>query len=153
MAAAAVGAGMWAIPSANAGGGDHRHGDSDVFRVSVREVDSAELDLGETGFGLGDRFVFSEDLYKRGKRVGSDHGECVLTRMQGQDGTFQCNVTAVFRKGQLTIQGAFSFSEEEEQQPFVLAVTGGTGAFKGASGVVVVDETGDTSTLTFKLKD
>jgi hypothetical protein len=154
LSAAALGtAGFLALPAAGAGGGGgghDAHGDS--FTVGVREVDSVELDLGETGFGLGDRFIFSEDLLKRGKVVGSDHGECTLTRMHGETGWFQCAVTAVFYgKGQITVQGAFRFTEDETGR-FSLPVTGGSGKFTGASGVVVVDETDDSSTLTFKLK-
>lgn len=152
-----VGAGLWALPMASADHGDDGRGNdgrSKGFTVTVQEVDSVELDLGETGFGLGDRFVFTEDLYMRGKRVGSDHGECVLTRLieEGQSGTFHCNVTAIFdRWGQITVQGAFDFSENEEGEPFRLAVTGGTGKFRDAGGEVIVDETGEDSLLTFKL--
>ncbi len=147
--AVVLGTGLWVLPSGNAGADD----DSDWFRVTVREVDSAELNLGAKEFGLGDRFVFTEDLYQRGKRVGTDHGECVLTRLRGTGGTFNCNVSAVFAgKGQLTIQGAFTFTEDEGGR-FVLAITGGTGRFRDAGGVVVVDETGERSTLTFKLDD
>lgn len=150
LATAALGAaGLWALPASAGGGGDGRH--DDTFRVTVREVDSVELDLGEPGFGLGDRFVFTEDLMKRGKVIGSDHGECTLTRMQGEAGWFQCVVTAVFHgKGQIAVQGAFKFDEDDTGR-FVLPVTGGSGKFTGVSGVVVVDESGDTSTLTFKL--
>ena len=146
-----LGAGLWLLPSASAGGAGG-HGDWDVIRVDVHQVDSADLDLGDPGFGLGDRFVFTEDLLRHGKKVGTDHGECVLTRFRGERGFFQCSATAVFHgKGQITVQGVFSFNEEDEQRPFVLAVTGGTGKFRDAGGVVVVDETGPRSTLTFKL--
>jgi hypothetical protein len=148
-------AGLWALPAAGAGGGgggghDDDHGD-DSFRVMAHEVDSVDLDLGEPGFGLGDRFVFTEDLVKRGKVVGSDHGECTVTRMEGETGWLQCVVTAVFHgKGQLTVQGAFRFSETAGAR-FVLPITGGSGKFTGASGVVVVDENEEPSSLTFKL--
>ena len=143
-------AGLWLLPSASAGGGGH--GGSDTFRVSVRAVDDEDLNLGKREFGLGDRFVFTEDLYKNGKKVGSDHGECVLTRFTRGQGFFQCNVTAIFHgQGQITVQGVFSFRQDEEQRPFVIGITGGTGKFRDAGGVVVVDESGKTSTLTFKL--
>lgn len=152
--ALAVGTGMWALPSANAGGSGDDKRDGEVFRVISREVDSADLDLGTPGFSLGDRFVFSDNLFKHGKVIGSAHGDCVLTRIQGQTGAFQCAVTAVFRgKGQITGQGVFAFTENETA-PFALAVTGGTGRFKDAGGQVVVDGSADDFTvLTFKLDD
>jgi len=154
LTAVALGAAGWWVLPASAGGGDGDHDDDwdHAFRVTVREVDSADLDLGETGFGLGDRFVFTENLVKRGKVVGSDHGECTVTRLHGETGWFQCVVTAVFYgKGQITVQGALRFDESESSDRFTLPVTGGSGRFAGAGGVVVVDESG-TSSLTFKLE-
>jgi hypothetical protein len=152
--AVAAGTGMWALPAASAGGGDHDNGHGDVFRVISHEVDSADLDLGKKGFSLGDRFVFSDNLSKHGKVIGSDHGECVITRIQGDSGAFQCAVTAVFNgKGQITVQGVVQFTAEETS-PFTLAVTGGTGKFRDAGGQVVVDESAEEYTvLTFKLTD
>jgi allene oxide cyclase-like protein len=155
--AVAIGTGVWALPSASAGDredDDHDDRDGRVFRVISREVDSAEINLGPPAFGLGDRFVFTDNLYRRGKRVGTDHGECVTTRIesQGQGGTFQCLVTAVFRRGQITAQGAVTFSDDTS--PFRVAITGGTGKFRDAAGQVVVDESAATYTvLTFQLED
>ncbi|WP_148575576.1 allene oxide cyclase barrel-like domain-containing protein [Nocardioides caldifontis] len=154
LTAVALGAAGWWILPASAGGGGGGHDDrGDTFRVEVREVDAVDLDLGERGFGIGDRFVFTEDLVKHGKVVGSDHGECTLTRLHGAGGWFQCTATAVFYgKGQITVQGAFRFSEGAESQRFALPVTGGSGKFTGADGVVIVDEDADSSSLTFKLR-
>jgi hypothetical protein len=153
--ALAVGTGVWTLPSASAGDGDdddHDDRNGRVFRVISREVDSAEINLGPRAFGLGDRFVFTDNLFKRGERVGTDHGECVTTRIQGQSGTFQCLVTAVFRRGQITVQGAVTFSDDTS--PFTVAITGGTGKFRDAAGEVVVDESaGAYTVLTFHLED
>jgi len=151
--AVAIGTGIWALPSASAGGEGHDDGDRTVIRVVTRQVDSADLDLGREGFSIGDRFVFTENLSRRGMRVGTDHGECVFTRIEPQGGAFQCTATAVFRRGQITVQGAVTFSEDDPSR-FTLAVTGGTGRFRDAGGQVVVRETSATrGVLTFMLED
>jgi len=153
--AAAVGTGVWALPSASAGDrGDDDHGDRrQVIRVMSREVDSADLDLGKRGFSLGDRFVFSDNLFRHGMRVGTDHGECMATRIHGSRATFQCTATAVLRRGQITVQGAVTFAEDGSA-PFRLAVTGGTGRFRDAGGQLTVHESsGATSMLTFVLEE
>jgi hypothetical protein len=150
-----MGAGLWALPWTSAGADDDHgdDGDHEVIRVISREVDSADLDLGERGFSIGDRFVFSDNLFRHGNRVGTDHGECVTTRIQGPRGGFQCNATAVLRRGQITAQGAVTFNQEQTGR-FTLAVTGGTGRFRDAGGQVVVHETGiRTTVLTFMLED
>jgi hypothetical protein len=154
--AVAVWTGIWALPAASAGGESGATDDESgqVIRVVSREVDSADLDLGKQGFTLGDRFVFTDNLFMHGKRVGSDHGECLVTRIHGESGSFECNVTAVFRgRGQITVQGAATFSEEEGS-PVVLAVTGGTREFRDSGGQVRVDESaGDSTLLTFHLEE
>jgi hypothetical protein len=153
--AVAMGTGLWALPLTSAGADDDHgeDGDHEVIRVMSREVDSADLDLGRRGFSIGDRFVFSDNLFRRGNRVGTDHGDCVTTRIQGPGSAFQCTATAVLRGGQITAQGAVMFREDSSSR-FTLAITGGTGRFRDAGGEVVVHETGNTTTvLTFKLED
>lgn len=155
--AVVIGTAGWALPSASAGDRGHDdgddHGDARIIRVMSREVDSADLDLGERGFSLGDRFVFTDNLIRHGMRVGTDHGECTVTRMQGQAGSFQCIATAVFRgMGQITVQGVAMFSEDDSS-PFRLAITGGTGRFSDAGGHLVVHERGASDLLVFHLED
>jgi len=150
--------GLCLLPLASAQGGDGARDDDggdDTFRVSIREIDFAELDLGDPGPSLGDRFVFTDDLYRRDKRVGSDYGECVLARLnEDQSSVIQCVVTANFPgKGQITAQGIVQFTEEEPDRPFRVAITGGTGKYRDAGGVVIVNETVEPGTLTFRLTD
>src|SRR3712207_7530080 len=60
--------GIWALPSASAGGEGHDDGDRTVIRVVTRQVDSADLDLGREGFSIGDRFVD-----RKSTRLNSSH--------------------------------------------------------------------------------
>jgi type II secretory pathway pseudopilin PulG len=110
-----------------------------VIHLVARTVQEASLDLGEPGDSLGDQFIFSEDLFRDGKKVGHDGGVCTLVRLVPRvSATTQCVVTASLPKGQITVQGLPTFTDGPAS--FLLAITGGTGAYKTAHGQVKVVE-------------
>jgi hypothetical protein len=123
----------------------------EVIRVLATTVQEADLDLGAQGDSLGDQFIFSDDLSRRGEKVGIDGGHCTLVRLEPRvSATLQCLVTADLPKGQITAQGLITFTEETEGEPFRIAITGGTGRYKEAHGHVKVDEESETEArLTF----
>ena len=63
--------------------------------------------------------------------------------MEGPAGQAQCQVTAYLSEGQITFQGLIVESGETRRE-FMLAVTGGTGQYEGASGEVHVIEKSET---------
>jgi hypothetical protein len=144
-------AGVSVFSSANAGSGGSSK-DGDTVRLLTKTVDEADIDVGAAGESLGDYFVFTEDLFMKGKRVGSDHVSCMATRIDKSEFTVQCVATLVLDgKGQITVQGAVTFSEESGST-FTLAITGGTGRFRDASGQVKVRDISDEkSVLTVQL--
>jgi len=86
--------------------------------------------------------------------VGFDSGECTLTRLPekyAEQTLGNCVVTVTWKNGSLTVQGVVRF-KKQEPQPAALAVTGGTGRYDGAAGVVDVAFTENHKILTFKLK-
>ena len=137
------------------GSRDKDDDDVTVIRVTEMIVQEAEIDLGEPGESLGDQFVTSSDLFRAGEKVGVDGVVCTLVRLEPRvSATAQCVATAEFRKGQITVQGLLTFSEETEGEPFRLAITGGTGKYKEAHGELKVVEVSETeSRLTFKIID
>jgi hypothetical protein len=116
-------------------------------------VQEAEIDLGEPGDSLGDQFVTSSDLFGGDEQVGIDGVVCTLLRLEPMvSATAQCVATAKLPKGQITVQGLLTFSEETEGEPFLLAITGGTGKYREAHGELKVVEVSETeSQLTFKI--
>lgn len=111
-------------------------------------------------FSQGDELIINDQItvtHKRGTGypiVGFDSGVCTLTRVPEKDAEQtlgNCEVTAVWKDGSLTVQGVVRF-KNQEPQPAVLAVTSGTGSFDGATGVVDVAYTKNYKILTFKLK-
>ena len=125
-----------------AGGGED--GDDDggqTIRLVDRLVSEADLDLGETGNSVGDRFVFSGDLYKGDEKVGQDGGECTAVRSVGGIPIVNCVATLSLPGGQITVQGLVDFSNEGA---FTVAVTGGTGRYDEADGEMTIETISDT---------
>jgi hypothetical protein len=122
-----------------------------TINLTTRTAQEAELDLGPTGFTVGDRFVFGDNVFRGGRQVGILGGECTLTRFEpsplpeGQEptsGTFNCVATVRLPKGLVTLQGLFTFSEQAG--PSVeIPITGGTGAYRTAHGQATLTESED----------
>jgi hypothetical protein len=113
-----------------------------VIHLVAKTVQDAFLDLGEPGDSLGDQNVFSEDLFRDGKKVGHTGVLCTLVRLVPRvSATAQCVGTASLPGGQITVQGLLTFTDGPGS--FVLAITGGTGAYKTAHGQAKVVEVSD----------
>jgi hypothetical protein len=108
----------------------------DTLRLVAVESQSAFIDLGDPGPSLGDEIVFSEVLKKRGREAGTSGGVCVATEVTPPytSITYQCVATLSLDRGQITLQGLGEIQGEGDMGPFRLAITGGTGAYRGASG-------------------
>jgi hypothetical protein len=111
-------------------------------------------------FSQGDELVINDQLtvtHKSGGGfpiVGLDSGVCTLTRIPEKDvdqTLANCIVTAVLKQGSITVQGVVHF-KGQQAQPAVLAITGGTGRFDGATGNLGVAFTKHFKILTFRLK-
>ena len=104
--------------------------------LGASEIQSEFLDLGAAGPSLGDEIVFSERLFRRGREVGTSGGVCTATGVVAPYDvlTFNCVVTLSLRSGQITLQGLIEIQGEDDPGPFLLAITGGTGKFRGAGG-------------------
>lgn len=136
------------VSLASATSSDEGDRDARVINLTSRTVQEADLDLGAEGLSVGDRFTFSDDLLKNGKTVGTDGGECVIVRIDPEGATeqtaesltVQCTVTLSLEAGQITVQGLVTFTNAPTQEPFTVAITGGTGDFRTAHGEVEVTE-------------
>jgi hypothetical protein len=126
------------------------HGDGKrPLRIVGVESQFEYLDLGAAGTSLGDQFVFSEVLYRRGRDVGESGIVCTLTHTVPPYtvSTFHCVGTLSLRRGQITLQALIELQEPATSEPFTAAVTGGTGAYRGASGEVRIRDATETRTI------
>jgi hypothetical protein len=132
------------------GKGKHKE---DTLRLVAIGLQEEFLDLGAPGPSLGDEFVFSEELRKRGREVGTSGGVCVVTETVPPYtvATFHCFATLSLDRGQITLQGLVEVQGEDDPGPFTVAITGGTGAYRGASGEAVIRDVSDEVTI-YKLR-
>lgn len=156
--AATMAFGGVALASAQSGrsSDDHWRSGETIFALTVQ---TTNIDLGDKDFSLGDQMVFADDLSAKegGSTFGTDGGVCTVVRVtdaKAYSGTSQCAVTLSLRDGQIAVQGLVEFTGDDLPEPFDIAVTGGTGAYRDASGFVTVEELSDTkANLTLHLSD
>jgi hypothetical protein len=121
-----------------------------VLHLVTKTVQSTDLDLGKKGFSQGDQFLFADNVFRGGKKVGTDGGVCTATRVTSAAQEFQCVVSVRLPEGQLTVQGLIDFSGKTS----TFAITGGTGRYRDAGGYVVVPNTdSDTTAITVFVDD
>jgi hypothetical protein len=124
-----------------------------TLRLVATEIQSEFLDLGTPGPSLGDEFVFSEKLSRHGREVGVSGGVCTATQVVPPYDvlTFHCVATLSLRRGQITLQGLIEVQGENDPGPFTVAITGGTGAYRGVGGEAVIRSVSPTKTI-YKLR-
>ncbi len=114
--------------------------------LTAISIQSIRLNVGTEDPSPGDRIVFSHTLTREGKTVGLSGVECILTsattikRGKGKKArstttaTSNCTASVALTDGQVTAQGLSQLAEPGG--PFVLAITGGTGEYAGATGTM-----------------
>ncbi|MFK8908290.1 allene oxide cyclase barrel-like domain-containing protein [Streptomyces sp. YS-3] len=86
--------------------------------------------LALSGAVGADEFVYSDKLLRDGKQIGEDGSSCQVTKVDGARTTTNCVLSLRLPDGQLTAQSLWT----EGSDTVRMAVTGGTGAYRGASG-------------------
>jgi hypothetical protein len=124
-------------------------GEAMTFTVVERATTDVVIDVGEPGDTIGDMLAFGNDLYDEGNAtvVGRDQGQC----FRSNPGlSWECVWTNILADGSITVEGPFY----DDLQDVELAITGGTGAYAGASGSMTLharDELGSELDFTFNL--
>jgi hypothetical protein len=156
-AAAPIAALLIAVASVTLASASSSDSSSREIKVFAKTVQSDFVNAGAQELSLGDQFLFADDLSreKGGSVIGDDGGSCTIVRVTSADSvTVQCVVTLRLSGGQISTQGLVDESGTGTPPPFDIPITGGTGAYEGASGHVTVKELNDTdSILTFHLQD
>ncbi len=121
-----------------------------VTRLNLVEHATTDtlVDLTANGDSTGDLLTFHNDVYDASNTdvVGRSHGECV--RIEAGV-SWQCRWTTTLSNGSISVEGPFL-----DAGPSVLAVTGGTGAYREARGSMRLslhDEFGTEFNFVFRL--
>jgi allene oxide cyclase len=101
-----------------------------VTRVAVIEHATTDtvVDLTTNGDSTGDLLTFHNELFDDANEivVGTDQGECVRIEVGV---SWECRWINFLEGGSITVEGPFF-----DDGPSALAITGGTGAYRGARG-------------------
>lgn len=133
-----------------AAGSSGNNNNNRTIRVDAIVTELNLVHAGTKGPSLGDEIVFSEKLLQDGAQVG--HAGAVCTTVSLERNEAQCNATYSFSGGQITAQALITLNSTA---PYAASITGGSGEYQGADGVVAVrpGASGTTGILTFHLED
>jgi hypothetical protein len=103
---------------------------SNVLRIHVIEHATTDtvVDLTTNGDSTGDLLTFHNEVFDEGNQtvIGESHGDCIRIVVGV---SWECRWVTTLEVGSLTVEGPFF-----DASPSVLAITGGTGEFRGARG-------------------
>ncbi len=132
-------------------GTSRRGGDEKVIELVDILRDSTLIDQDPPGLSLGDEAVGNGELFQNDQSVGSEGFVCTVVSLQPD--LRECEVTLRLAKGDITLQGLAPVISGFPTN-FTLAITGGTGIYRNASGFVNGTNVNDTETdLTLHLSD
>ncbi len=125
--------------------GQQRHG---TFTVVERALTDTTADTGPVGDSVGDVLAFANPIFnaRNTHKIGTDNGSCIRTAVGV---SYECTWTTSLPGGSIVVSGPFLDAGDS-----TLAVTGGTGAYRGASGQMRLharDAAGSAFDFTFRL--
>jgi hypothetical protein len=131
LVAMAIGGASFASASGEGGGR--------TIGVIEKTTSQKFLDLGKPGPTAGDGFFFASQFWNtaRTHQVGSNRGHCVVETKTA----LHCVGTAHLGGGTLEFAGETTFTGSSS----IVAITGGTGSYSGATGEVEVRQLTDTT--------
>jgi allene oxide cyclase len=124
----AMGVLTFAVVSAGGSGGSG----GKVIHVVEHATTDATTDTGDPGDTSGDILTFANDVFDASDstKVGTDQGYCIRITAPG---SYECNWTTFLEDGQIAVEGPFFDTSDS-----VVAITGGTGAYRNARGQMVL---------------
>jgi allene oxide cyclase len=107
-------------------------GSSKTIHVIEHADTDTTVDVGKKGDSTGDILTFHNKVFDKQNKmsVGKDLGRCI--RVEAGH-SYECAWTTTLQDGQITVDGPFYDNHDS-----VLAITGGTGAYRRAQGEMLL---------------
>ncbi len=122
--------------TARAGGHNNSSGSGTTIKYVAHQAHFKAVNLGKKSFGPGDYFVSLTHDKTGSTNIGHDSIVCHINF----GGYADCTGTTVLAKGQIVTAGEAPPGGDK----FTLAIVGGTGAYKNATGTAVFHTLNDT---------
>src|SRR5262245_8952595 len=100
-----------------------------VLHLISHDTSVQVIDIGKKGPGPGDQLIETTVDFQHGTRVDRSVINCVAITATTRRQDVLCHGAMIFKNGQVQFQGETTF-----HTPFMMAVTGGTGAYQGVGG-------------------
>jgi hypothetical protein len=115
------------VIAVNTSAGHGGHGSGDTIRV-VEHATNDAVTNGTAGDDVGNVLTFANRVFNADdtRKVGTDQGSCIRM-VVGK--SWECAWTTFLSDGQITVEGPFY-----DNRNSVLAITGGTGAYRDVGG-------------------
>ncbi|MEU2711955.1 hypothetical protein [Streptomyces sp. NPDC007205] len=107
-----------------------------VIDLAVGNDGVVQTHVGGPGLSVGDEFVYADKLFRHGKQVGQDGSSCQVTKLVGEKITTNCVLSVQLPGGQITAQSLWVKGTDTVR----MAVTGGTGVYRGATGELTCND-------------
>ena len=146
VAVACVAAFSGAVLAVTASGSTPSHANAVSLHLIEHPIFEHVVDLAPRGDSQGDQFPFSNPLFNASntQQVGRDQGNCIRTN-PGR-GEWQCSWTNKLPNGQITVEGPFYDTRDS-----LLAIIGGTGAYRDAHGQMLLHARPDGYDFVFSI--
>ncbi|MEU7581656.1 hypothetical protein AB0B50_29110 [Streptomyces sp. NPDC041068] len=108
----------------------------EVIDLAVGNNGVVHTDVGTPGLSVGDEFVYADKLSQGGRQIGKDGSSCQVTELEGSKITTNCVLSVRLPKGQITAQSLWVKGSDTVR----MAITGGTGAYRGATGELTCND-------------
>ena len=137
-----------AVSAWASGSGSGRDGGGRTLTVIEHATTDATTDTGAAGDTPGDVLTFANEVFDAADKakVGTDQGYCIRV-VKGV--SYECNFTTLLPGGQIVVEGPFLDAAKS-----TLAITGGTGRYRGARGTMDLQsrENGTKFAFVFHIK-
>lgn len=118
-----------------------------TFQLVESPSQFTEVGNPPKGLSQGDVAVYRAQLKDgSGQTVGSEHSHCVVTKA-GNHPVALCTDSIFLRDGRITAVGGVNLDRDQ-----LLPVVGGTGAYEGAEGTLLIEAGRRKTVLTFNLR-